>query len=373
MRVLLFGNLRECTVASASGFEVEDVNSLALAEFRGEEPVIIRTNRGMLVVGDHVFSGNVVIRPREPYVFSIDDAMYRGHLRLYANETQQGFEVINHVPLESYLLGVVGAEMQSYWEPAALKAQSVACRTYCLYIKDRYGTDRRWDVTQSESNQVYRGLAAETASVRQAVLDTAGEVLVCPSSQDGRELIFCTFYSSSCGGHTEDSRHVFGGDEVVSLRGVHCSYCSGVARRSNFYWQPVTLTMRQINDRLMGRYPNLKRLETIADIKVIKLGHKARNVRVQLIGTNGKKDSIRGEDLRLSLDPTGRKIKSTIFGMEKKGNKVTFQNGLGFGHGVGLCQCGAQGMARKSFTYEQILEHYFPESRIVSIGSPVEP
>lgn len=373
VRVLLFGNLRECTVASSSGFSAEDLNSGAVAEFRCVEPVVVRAGRDAVVIGEHVFSGDVVIRPHEPYVFEIDGIAYRGHLRLYADKLKSEIKAVNQVPLESYLLGVVGAEMQSYWETDALRAQSVACRTYCLYIKDRYGADRRWDVTQTESNQVYRGVAAETIPVRQAVLDTAGQVLICPSGPDGRDLIFCTFYSSACGGHTEDSRNVFGGEDIVSLHGVRCRYCSSVARNSNYYWPSVTMAMPQISDKLIARYPNLKRLETIKGLKVVKLGHRGRTVRVKLIGTNGKQDSLRGEDLRLTLDPTGRKIKSTIFSMEKHGNTVTFQNGMGFGHGVGLCQCGAQGMARKGYSYDQILNHYFPESRIVSIAGPVEP
>jgi stage II sporulation protein D len=53
--------------------------------------------------------------------------------------------------------------------------------------------------------------------------------------------------------------------------------------------------------------------------------------------------------------------------VEKKGDKISFQNGLGFGHGVGLCQCGAQGMARKGKTYKDILSFYFPGSKLVSI------
>ena len=92
-----------------------------------------------------------------------------------------------------------------------------------------------------------------------------------------------------------------------------------------------------------------------------------RVVRVTLIGKNGETDTLRGEDFRLCLDPTGRKIKSAIFTVEKKGSKVTFQNGLGFGHGVGLCQCGTQGMARKGKNYKTILSYYFPESKLVTI------
>ena len=364
---MLFGNLRECTIASVSGFEVEDVDSGTLADFRSDEPFGVRVSDGMLVVGEHRFGGEILIRPHEPYVFRINDKQYRGHLQLSINETEQTVEAVNHVPLESYLFGVVGAEMQSYWEPQALKAQAVASRTYCLFIKDRFGKNRTWDMTQSESSQVYRGLAAETSTVRAAVSATAGEILVAPSTDDGEKVILGAYYSSSCGGHTEAAENVFGGDVTPSLRGVQCRHCAGVARRSNYYWKPVTMTMQQVSEKLIQRYPSLEKLEAISNFKALKLGYKSRVVRVKLIGKNGETDTVRGEDFRLCLDPTGRKIKSAIFTVEKNGNKVSFQNGLGFGHGVGLCQCGAQGMARKGKTYKDILGYYFPESKLVSI------
>jgi stage II sporulation protein D len=350
---LLFGNLRECTIASVCGFEVEDLASGTLAEFRNDESFDIRLSGEMLIIGEHRFE--------------INDKQYRGHLQLSIKEIGQTFEAINHVPLESYLFGVVGAEMQSYWEPEALKAQAVASRTYCLFIKDRFGKNRSWDLTQSESSQVYRGLEAETLTIRTAVSETAGEILVAQATDSSEEVILSTYYSSSCGGHTEASENVFGGDSSPSLRGVQCSHCAGVARRSNYYWKPVKMTMQQINGKLMQRYSSLEKLEEISNFKVTKLGYKSRVVQVKLIGKNEETDTIRGEDFRLCLDPTGRKIKSAIFTVEKKGTRVTFQNGLGFGHGVGLCQCGTQGMARKGKTYKTILSYYFPKSKLVTI------
>ncbi|MBC8379871.1 MAG: SpoIID/LytB domain-containing protein, partial [Planctomycetes bacterium] len=303
VRVLLFGNLRECAIASMSGFEVEDVRSGTLANFRSDEPFGVRVSDSMLVIGEHRFGGEILIRPHEPHVFRINKKRYRGHLRLSINETEQTVEAVNHVPLESYLFGVVGAEMQSYWEPQALKAQAVASRTYCLFIKDRFGKNRTWDMTQSESSQVYRGLDAETPTVRAAVSATAGEILVAPSTNDGREVIIGAYCSSSCGGHTEAAENVFGGEQMASLRGVQCRHCAGVARRSNYYWKPVTMTMQQISEKLTQRYSGLEKLEAISDFKVSKLGHKGRVVRVRLIGKNGATDTVRGEDFRLCLDP----------------------------------------------------------------------
>lgn len=372
MRVLLFGNLRECSAASLSGFRVEDVDGGSSAEFTTTEPIQIRYQSSLIQVGEHSFGRQVLIKPNAPYVvFEIDGKAYRGYLRLQIRMDEAGMEAINYVPLESYLFGVVGAEMQSYWEPEALKAQAVVSRTYGLYIKSRFGTGRSWDLTQSEANQVYRGIEAETPSVRQAVLETAGEILI-GRWADGSESLFPAYYSSSCGGHTEAAQNVFGGAAADPLSGVMCPYCREIARRRDFQWPEVAMTKRQIFDGLLQRYGSLEKLEGIEDFEISRAGYLGRVTQVRLIGKNGKTDTLRGEDFRLSLDPTGRKIKSAVFTIDKKTDSVVFREGLGFGHGVGLCQCGAQGMARQGYTYREILDFYFPGSKRVMIETSDE-
>lgn len=365
IRVLLFGNLRRCTVTSENGFTVEDKQNGVVAEFQTDKPVGVFLLGRRILIGEHIFGHEVTIKPHQPYVFAIDQEGFRGNLQLRLNHDGSALEAINHVPLESYLLGVVGAEMHSYWEPEALKAQAVAARTYCLYIKNRFGQHRSWDVSRTQSSQVYDGLKAETASVKKAVEGTAGKVLVCRQS-DGQELIFPTYYSSSCGGHTENAREVFG-EGLAPLCGVKCSYCVDIAKHSNFYWKPIAFTTAQITEKLLARYASLEKLETIVDLKVLRTGYLDRNTRIQLIGKNGKTDWLRGEDFRLAMDSTGRKLKSSLFTITKNGETFEFSNGRGFGHGVGLCQCGAQGMARKGADYRTILRYYYPGSKQVTI------
>ncbi|MCI0498457.1 MAG: SpoIID/LytB domain-containing protein [Planctomycetales bacterium] len=373
IRVLLFGNIRECTIASISGFWVDDADSGSSAEFTTHAPVRVCLRDTAIVVGEHRFGSDITIKPHAPYVaFDIEGKPYRGYVRLRIRPDELGFEAVNHVPLESYLFGVVGKEMQSYWEPEALKAQAVVSRTYCLYIKDRFGPSRSWDLMQSEANQVYRGVEAETPSIRQAVLETAGQVLI-GKFDDGSQSLFPTYYSSSCGGHTEPAENVFGGPAIESLSGVMCPYCQRVARRRDFYWPAVTLTKRQISDALIQRYGLLDKLEEIEDFEILRIGFLNRVTLVRLIGKNGRTDTVRGEDFRLCLDPTGRKLKSAVFTAAKTAQTVVFQNGLGFGHGVGLCQCGAQGMARNGNDYRSILDFYFPGSKRVAIETSMEP
>ena len=88
---------------------------------------------------------------------------------------------------------------------------------------------------------------------------------------------------------------------------------------------------------------------------------------VKLVGSSGKSDFLRAEDFRLTIDPTGNKIKSTICQIINEGDKWEFLAGRGYGHGVGMCQCGAQAMAREGNTAEQILSHYYYGSKIVRV------
>ncbi len=352
-------------MTSTNGFTIEDVNNGVVAEFDNNTTLRVQLLENRILIGEHIFSGDVMLKTRDPFAFTLDGKDYRGNLRFVLRTDGTALQAVNHVPLESYLLGVVGAEMHSYWEPEALKAQAVAARTYCLYIKNRFGKRRSWDLSATQANQVYRGIAAETKTVEHAVQATAGQVLVC-DDENGNERIFCSYYSSSCGGHTEDAKNVFG-ETVPPLTGVKCPYCKDIAKQRNFHWKPVTLTTQQVSESLLARYASLAKLEAIVDLEIIERGHLDRVTRVRLIGKNGKTDTVRGEDLRLSLDPTGRKLKSTLFRMTQKGQKFEFTDGRGFGHGVGLCQCGAQGKARKGADYREILRFYYPDSKLVTI------
>ena len=92
-----------------------------------------------------------------------------------------------------------------------------------------------------------------------------------------------------------------------------------------------------------------------------------RLTRIKLVGSTSKTDSLRAEDLRLSLDPTGKKLRSTICRIESVADKWVFVSGRGYGHGVGMCQCGAQAQARAGKSVTEILNYYYPKSRTVSV------
>lgn len=374
VRVLLLDDIEICTLKMESSFSITDDPNLETllptARFdQIDSPIDIELVNGQITIGGRAFMNDeVIVYPDEPYMFNLDGQYYRGKLKLLINPESGSFDAINMVPPEAYLAGVVGAEMPDYWEPEALKAQTIAARTYCLYIKKRFGKNREWDMRKTAAHQVYRGVSAESAQIWNSVNQTKGQVLVCKQSE-GDEEIFPTYYSSICGGHTENSINVFG-DSFEPLIGVPCPYCRKVAKPEFFFWPMIQFDNAYVVRRLITRYPNLKQLGKITNIESVSPSDYedfSRLTKINLLGSNGKSDSLRAEDFRLAIDPTGRKLKSTICQMVKQGDKWEFSSGRGWGHGVGMCQCGAQGMARKGKKAAKILSYYYPESKIISI------
>jgi stage II sporulation protein D len=377
VRVLLADDANHCTVKMRGGFSLLNSDGSVLISDtiftnRGQ-PMGVGVMGGEFTIGGRRFATReITILPDEPFTFVMDGNEFRGKLLLKANVDGLTFEAIDIVPLEPYLAGVVGAEMPDRWETEALKAQAVAARTYCLYNKNKFGGMRNWDVARTQASQVYLGLRGESASVWRAVNDTAGEILVCeqaglPGAGASGEELFPAYYSSSCGGHTEDAKNVFG-DSFWSLRGVDCPYCRGVARPDVFFWPMVQFDRRAVTIALQKKYPQLNGLGEIANITAVKQSDYpdfSRITMVKLTGTNGRSDFLRAEDLRLTIDPAGNRIRSVACKIAIIENKIAFLAGRGFGHGVGMCQCGAQGMAMQGKTAGEILSYYYPGSKLV--------
>ena len=373
IRVLLLDDITDCTLKTSSPFSVINAQTKSPVMIYRDEglgaPINIGISAGRIAVGGRLLTGEqVIIAPEKPHVYNLNGHDYRGKLKLIINADGKSFDAINLVPLEPYLAGVVGAEMPNYWEPQALQAQAVAARTYCLYIKNHFGSNRTWDVTRTQANQVYLGVRAESAQIWDAVDKTKGQVLV-GNHPDGTEGLFPAYYSSTCGGHTENSQRVFG-DSFEPLVGVPCPYCKNVAKPKFFFWPMVKFDKAQVTKNLLQRYRKLRELGEIKNIipaKQSDYGRFSRLTLVKLLGSTGKSHFLRAEDLRLTIDPTGSKLKSTICKIVSLGDKWAFLSGRGYGHGVGMCQCGAQAIAREGKSAARILHHYYPGSGIVSV------
>jgi hypothetical protein len=166
VRVLLLDDVTDCMLKVRSSFAVLDSRTNTTQAYfdRLMVPASVSASGGKIVIAGRPFAGSqATILPGEPHIFNLNGDNYRGKLVLILNPDGDSLDAINIVPLEPYLAGVVGAEMPDYWELAALQAQAIAARTYCLYVKRRFGGKRSWDVTRTAANQVYLGVKAESA------------------------------------------------------------------------------------------------------------------------------------------------------------------------------------------------------------------
>ena len=184
--------------------------------------------------------------------------------------------------------------------------------------------------------------------------------------RNGKTDIFPTYYSSTCGGHTESSYNVFG-DYFGPLNGVKCEHCQKTAKKDFLNWPAVEYQQSDVTKKLLESYSSmasLGKIESIDEAKITSYGVPGRFTSVKITGSNGKTSYLGGEDLRLCIDPSGTKIRSTYCRIKKSGNKYLFYGGKGFGHGVGLCQYGAQTLARNGKGYKEILSFYYPGSQM---------
>lgn len=145
-------------------------------------------------------SDKVVIKPEENGFISVKRKWYRGHFQL--QNSGKGLTVINDIPLELYLQGVVPSEMPSSWEYDAHKAQAIAARSYALANLGKRAKNG-YDLKDTPEDQAYGGATSETPQTNDAVTETSGLVLI----YDGK--IIPAYYSASAGGHTKNASQVW--------------------------------------------------------------------------------------------------------------------------------------------------------------------
>lgn len=271
--------------------------------------------------------------------------VYLGRIEIRPEARSDRLVAINRLPLETYLLGIVGSEMNPAWPIEALKAQAVAARTYAMQRRMMMrAADRPYDLESSVLSQVYKGAERIRPSVIRAVKETMGEVM--SWKHDLAEALF----HSTCGGRTRSAKSAFGHD-VPYLRSEACDWCRDSNRRS---WQ-LTLPLKDLARQL-------DRAGLVRD-KLDGLERRKGAAKVSLRIRKNEK-SLSPSALREAIGYTV--LYSDRFIAETRGKTVSFE-GTGFGHGVGMCQWGARGMAAAGKTYREILEHYYRGVRIARI------
>lgn len=247
------------------------------------------------------------------------------------------------VGLEDYVIGVVGAEMPASFNSEALKAQAVAARTYALKKTANGAT-----ISATTSDQVYKtdaelkqmwGSSFNTyyTKVKNAVLATSGETMTY-----GGQYIDAVYFSTS-NGMTEDAVNVWG-NSVPYLKPVSSPWDTNV----NGFSQTKSIPMSVISQKLGVN---------LTSVSQITINSRTSGNRVNSITIAGK--NLTGVKVRSLLG-----LRSSDFSVSQSGNSIIFTT-KGYGHGVGMSQYGANGMANAGYNYRQILTHYYTGISIV--------
>jgi stage II sporulation protein D len=314
------------------------------------------TDRGSLIIR---YSGAGTIRvngkqralplrlfPDGGHIF-VEGRPYRGTIEIA--DGKQGLLVINEVPIEAYLAGIINNEISSKWPEDVIKTQAVIARTYALFNRNKRA-GAPWHVESSVMGQVYSGAAAEDMAAVSAVRATAGEVLM---YADEPAL---TVYHSNAGGMTEASRAVWSRDYPY-LVSVESPFDSGAPR---YQWD-YTASAAELGERLRG---SGRSIGDPKELEVVETTPAGRVKALAVRDAQGREIRVTGEELRSILGYSV--LRSAMFGVERGAEMFIFR-GRGSGHGVGLSQWGAKGMAEKGYSYRQILLHFYPGTELTKV------
>jgi stage II sporulation protein D len=316
--------------------------------------------------------------------------------------------LIDELPLEQYLLCVATAEMSSHCPAAFLEAQTIAARSWLLANVEQKHITHGFDVCNDDCCQRYQGTGNLTAPSVQAAENTRGQVLLY------QDLICDARYSKSCGGMSERSSAIWGGRDLDYLQvrpdtdpavvaainnldseqrvidwinQTPLSFCSpatipdkelkkylgNVDEEGKYFRWQVVYSQQQICS-LLNTKLDLK-AKAILDCVPLERGGSGRIIRLQVqyldaLDKEGTAIIQRDVEIRRVLHPGFLYSSCIYFSSKKSRNNIPVQftiHGAGWGHGVGLCQIGALGMALQGYQAKEIVKHYYPGSQLRSI------
>ncbi|MEX0744657.1 MAG: SpoIID/LytB domain-containing protein [Phycisphaeraceae bacterium] len=280
------------------------------------------------------------------------------------------FDVVNHVPMETYLPGVLERELFGNWTQQAFDAQAIAARSYALFERHLHG-GRHYDIESTVASQAYGGAASNPRAIA-AAQNTRGLVV-------HGDRVVPGFYSSACGGRTQTAVAAFtrfGNTLAIPpLRGgATCDHCQP---SPNHRWGPVTRDARALADRIAawGRANRdaVGELDGLASVRISHESRAGRPARFELTDRRGRRFALPAESFRFASNhaharhgdvPREQQLRSSDVQVRQVGSQVRFHDGRGHGHGAGLCQWGAQGMARRGDDGQAIVRHYYPDAEL---------
>jgi stage II sporulation protein D len=369
------GVLPTVTLTATDAWRLVDGNGRVAAEGGANARVSLSSDAGAITIGNASGPPQAIAAPisflsRTPgATVSVNQRRYRGEVSIIAADS--GVRVVNRVAVEAYLRGVVPRELgvRGAADRAALEAQAVAARSYVI---TRLGnTSRAYDVTATTTDQVYGGVDAENALADAAIAATEGLVLM----YSGR--VVSAAYHSTCGGSTAAPDEIWRSENEPFLQrvsdripGSDRYYCDIAPRfRWERSWRADSLTA--VVERYLRNYAQVP-AGPVGDVRRVTVDGQTPSGRVAAlwIETSRGRYRLRGNDIRYVLrSPGGELLNSTYFSPEVvtapdgRLTRLTIR-GLGYGHGVGMCQWGAIGRSRAGQDFRTILRTYFPGTTV---------
>ena len=336
-----------------------DAGSLILQWQSGQvvvdSPLSFEAADGALQVGDRLFRESVRIRATAGDM-QIGHRMHEGWVEWIPDAPYSGsWKLIERLPMERYLIGVVSREMSASSFPAsALEAQAVAARTYSYFQYRTRNRSRRHHVYGDTRSQAYGGTARVPQEVIDAVEKTRGMILL-TSGQ-----IFESFYHSTCGGRTCSAAEAFGMADVSSMRSVSCAGCEGSRFSSWRREVEQTEILRALEDVCEGTGVTVGTVKQLVPVETAQSGHVPY---IRVVHSSGSFE-VETQRLRTALASSGGgRLRSSSFQVLHTADRFVF-DGKGWGHGVGMCQVGARGYALRGANRTWILQHYYPGAQI---------
>lgn len=353
VRIFSLHSLKSLTISSPQPWklllpETQSVKNIPV----GKEIQIDVTGSQLVISGEVSFqAGNLILKstPQSYLVFQAPASAkkkYSGEIRVGVK--QGHLLLIQRIPLETYVLGVLAREMPEDFPLEAQKAQAVAIRSYTLAQGSRHPKEA-YHFCDSTHCQTYGGQEAAPIFIS-ALRQTKDLILT------HRDHSIHSYYHSTCGGHTSGAREVFGGPDLPYLQRVEDkNYCAASPHTN---WE-TTLSGPELNQIYQPNFapaPN-------GTFRVTE-GEPEGRIFSMLWNPNQPIELNAQEFLTRSGRRLGwSRIKSAWFEILPQG-EVYQLKGRGLGHGVGLCQWGARGMALTGQSFEGILSHYFPHTRL---------
>jgi stage II sporulation protein D len=348
IRVALLQDASSFALRIKGAYEIEDSKTARiLRRGRNLNTTVTADSDGILLGDFRASSGHLLLKAEGSSSLTVNGRRFKEKIGILRQGNGR-LLVTNVVNLEDYVKGILYHETSHYWPQDALMAQAIVCRSYALYQKEENRL-KDFDLTSDVYSQVYGGLTSERQRTSAAVEETKGEILTFQGK------VFPAFFSATCGGHTEDASVLWKID-LPPLKGVPCSFCQ---ESPHYNWHYV-LSRQELLKKIIGAGYKLEQVVAITPLERDPSGR----VTGLRISSFLSQINISAKDFRNLVGPN--LVRSTNFEVRLAHNDVVFQ-GVGWGHGVGMCQWGAYFMAKSGHTYIDILRHYYPGTEVVSL------